>query len=167
MLIEENKRYILRNGYICRPLAAYKSTFLSSGVYACQKSSLIFNPTGECLNTFNDETNEFDIVAEAIEHIHWKHSAIEQFGIEYLYDPIEQAKSFANQFIVTTHEIVDDNPEDRPTYNELQASNLKLHQRVHELEEFAKAAIYLSKHFKELTEKHFHKLPKELQEELS
>jgi hypothetical protein len=168
MLIEDNKRYILRNGYICRPTAAYKSTFHSSGVYGIYKPALIFNPTGECLNTFNDDTNEFDIVAEAIKGIHWKHSGTTMFEIEYLYDITTQAESFKKQFHVVTHEIINEDPDgERPTYNELQASNLKLHQRVAELEEFVKAAIYLSRKFKDLTEKHFHKLPKELQKELS
>ena len=132
--------------------------------------ALIFNPTGECLNAFNDDTNEFDIVAEAIEGIHWKHAPMVPFGfeIEYQYDTETQAESFKKQFHVVTHEIINEDPDgERPTYNELQASNLKLHQRVAELEEFVKAAIYLSRKFKDLTEKHFHKLPKELQKELS
>jgi hypothetical protein len=134
--------------------------------------ALIFNPTGECLNAFNDDTNEFYIVAEAIEHIHWRFDPNDKFNfdIEYLYDIQAQlvAESFKNQFHVVTHEIINEDPDgERPTYNELQASNLKLHQRVAELEEFVKAAIYLSRKFKDLTEKHFHKLPKELQKELS
>ena len=178
MLIEDNKRYILRNGYICRPLAAYKSTFHSSGIYNSQfkgglpGQALIFNPTGDCLTTLSREYHEhpFDIMAEAIEGIHWRHlnQAMFPYDIEYLYDITTQAESFKKQFHVVTHEIINEDPDgDRPTYNELQASNLKLHQRVEELEEFVKAAIYLSRKFKDLTEKHFHKLPKELQKELS
>lgn len=171
MLIEDNKRYILRNGYICRPTAAYKSTYHSSGVYGIfNQKGLIFNPTGECLTTLDKEydLHPFDIMAEAIKGVHWNHSSSTIFEIEYLYDIQTEAESFAQQFHVVTHEIIDENTlYEGPTYQELQANNLKLHQRVAELEEFAKACIYLSRKFKDLTEKHFHKLPKELQKELS
>jgi hypothetical protein len=171
MLIEDNKRYILRNGHICRPTAAYKSTFHSGGIYNhTGQLGLIFNPAGECLNTLETDYDfhPFDIMAEAIEGIHWRQSMRSGFDIDYLYDVFECCKSFAQQFHVVTHEIIDEHTlYEGPTYQELQASNLKLHQRVAELEEFVKAAIYLSRKFKDLTEKHFHKLPKELQEELS
>jgi inorganic pyrophosphatase/exopolyphosphatase len=158
MFLEEKKRYILRNGYICRPTAAYQGTFHSCGIYGycVPHQHLIFNKHGECLTTLDKEYDEhpFDVMAEAIEHVHYKLN--DSFGIHYLYDIDQLSQSFKKPFDVVITEIIDGFfDSDWPTYAALKADNQKLRQRIAELEKLLKEGPHALRKEKYLTDKRF------------